>query len=158
MTWRSTTHLVTTFFRSAWLPTAWIVSALLVLYLGGCASFQNRPGAAVNLPYSEPVAGSSLSVSIRVLPGSWNGMCDLPDAGNDIRCTFYREMLMRGPGIEFVGGYRGLTFSGAQAVCQDALWSLGTLSYPEILNACARALLEYRWIEDAGVMNEPEVW
>ena len=128
--------------------------------MGGCAaianSFKPIPGQTISRPYREMVAGTSLSVSVRVMTGDFRPWCDMPDAGNEIGCIFYYGWL-DGGGLAMEGpdGYRGLRYSSALGACNEALWSVGpALGYEDVTGACARALLAHRWMDDADIYEE----
>jgi hypothetical protein len=116
-------------------------------------SFKTQPGQRpMTLPHREQVGMSTMTVSVQLMDGNHRPYCMLPMADNDIACTFRYGWFENG-GLVMQGpdGYRFLSFDTAQQACREALWSVGGQgNQNNVVNACARALLAFRWMDDAG--------
>lgn len=135
---------------------------LATLALSGCAyfaSFSGPPAYRLDHTYREPVAGSQYTVSVSVdHQEDASGWCNLPDAGNNIHCMF--SLARMDSTLLAPDGYRHLSFPVARGLCSDALWSIGLRTSPgrmdmsmgnPVINACSRALMMHRWMDDAEV-------
>jgi len=150
----------------------YLFAILLAALMTGCGaarfvaeSFSGPPAFTLDEQYREPVAGTNYTVSVNVAKGfedgGFMGQCALPDAGNDIHCLFHLSSLETYPRTP--DGYRFLSFETAREMCTDALWSVGLQRQPganrfmsnPLVNACSRALMQHRWMEDAAIY-EPE--
>jgi hypothetical protein len=134
------------------------------LFSGGCSlgkgfinSFKGQPGQKITLPYREPVGFGNYTVAVRMSTGSWQPMCMPPDAANDIDCTFYYSWFENIPMDP--DGYRYLTFPLAREACDVATWAIssGPSGLP-VVEACARALMFYRWMEEDPDIFKEEVY
>lgn len=121
---------------------------LLITYgimMVGCGY---APTGHVKLPHRELVPGPrGWTVSVSVQEGDFRPLCMAPDAANDITCYFYYGYLESGM-IMNPDGYLYMDGPTARQACSDATWMLGTLNSYNVRQACAIALMEYRWIED----------
>ncbi len=123
-------------------------SVVLGIFLAGCASFDansaNAPLASradVAMTYGR---GPSYTVRSTVYRGAAMPRCELPDAANEIRCSFYWDHLKK-----FSGGddWRGLDMRSAHALCSQAVWTLGQIATPSVIRVCAFNLIHIRFAD-----------
>ena len=140
-----------------------LTATLALMAMFWCTSYidswrDKGQNARATLPIREMVPGTSYSVSVRVLDGDWQPMCMLPDAANDIGCTFHYGWLEHGM-LMNQDAYLFMSGPDARQACSDALWSVGPeFSDAWVIDACARALMAHRWMVDNeyGVNREDQ--
>lgn len=130
------------------------IPILLATLLCSCASF-SQVGTHVQLPIREPILDSNMSVRIYMLDGNHAPMCTLPGADNEIDCFFTYGFLETSALLRGDGGYLFLSFDTARIACGQATRGLG-FGFPGALDACARGLLQYRWVIDNTYTGEPD--
>lgn len=143
-----------------------VLYVFLICAVGGCGfvadSFRTQPGQVpVMLPVREMVHGSTYTVSVRVMNGTFSPLCLLPDAANEISCLFYYGWF-DGGGLLSAGpdGYRMLNQIDARQACNQAAWSIGggsvNTDINQVVAACARALMVHRFMVDGDAFEDGE--
>ena len=122
------------------------LALLFLVPLLGCASFRTQPGQRLVVPPArEQTLTTNRTVVVIIRQEGMSPYCELPDAANEINCTFSYEWFNEG-GFLITGadGYRGLDGPSARTACAQAMWS--AMGGWEEIDACARALLYYRFV------------